>query len=276
MMNTKTRNSKKHLRKLRQRVCHGNSPRPHGRSASIRFTPMRRILEPGSIGNAEIEHFMMTPLESLIHNNSEAALIKRKIKEDCPHAPFKYCPPGRYTRLLIDGETMMSDTPMEMETNQHVLEKAHGNVLIGGLGLGMLIIPLLAKPEVHKLVIVEQNPNVIELVGRQMPASPKIEIVNGDIFRWVPGRSTKFNIIYFDIWQWIGPEFLDDIEILKNRFEPYLDASDPQAWMGAWLEDYYRWMVSLMQNQDLNGGRVPTKRFAVSYKEHPPRLMDLA
>mgnify|MGYP000786328328 FL=1 len=43
----------------------------------------------------------------------------------------------------------MSDTPMEKETNRDFVHNAHGNVLIGGLGIGLIILAIQNKEDVY-------------------------------------------------------------------------------------------------------------------------------
>lgn len=59
--------------------------------------------------------------------------------------PISFISPGKYVKLIIAGELVMSDTPYEMNTNQKFVDKAHGNVLIGGLGIGLLTKNLIPK-----------------------------------------------------------------------------------------------------------------------------------
>ena len=47
-----------------------------------------------------------------------------------------------YMVLSVNEQLMMSDTPMERESNQKILDMAYGDVLIGGLGLGMILFAL--------------------------------------------------------------------------------------------------------------------------------------
>jgi hypothetical protein len=51
----------------------------------------------------------------------------------------EYIPPGKYRRLSNNGEVVMSNTPMEINTCMEFIERATGRVLINGLGLGMVL-----------------------------------------------------------------------------------------------------------------------------------------
>ena len=46
---------------------------------------------------------------------------------------------GNYVRLWVDGVLMMSDTHMERYTNQFFIDNAHGDVMIAGLGVGLIL-----------------------------------------------------------------------------------------------------------------------------------------
>lgn len=70
--------------------------------------------------------------------------------------PISLISPGKYVKLIISGELVMSDTPYEMNTNQKFVDKAHGNVLIGGLGIELLtknLIPKIESGEIKHILI---------------------------------------------------------------------------------------------------------------------------
>lgn len=83
------------------------------------YTDMYRVLKEGQCGDFRIEKFEITPnnLYAVIHGISV----------------------GKYVRLLHKNEVVMSDTNMEKRTNSKFVINAHGNVLIGGLGIGMIL-----------------------------------------------------------------------------------------------------------------------------------------
>src|SRR5689334_19270852 len=83
-------------------------------------------------------------------------------------------PPGQYTFLyrvtdatLYDdppGEVVMEDTPFELQTHLGFVMRAHGRVLVTGLGLGCVVRGLLANKNVKDVVCIENSKNVLELV----------------------------------------------------------------------------------------------------------------
>lgn len=60
--------------------------------------------------------------------------------------------PGEYVQLFIGPELMMTDTDLELRTNQEFIDNAKGDVLIGGLGIGLLIKNLESKLESGEVI----------------------------------------------------------------------------------------------------------------------------
>ena len=120
------------------------------------YTPVADIVPPGEQGVAKIEHFEIGKKESEF--TSMRAAMGR---------PSEYVPEGKYVRLEVKRGLMMTDTRMEQLTNMAAVRAARGDVLIAGLGIGMVLIPILKKPEVKSVIVIEKYQDVIDLV---MPA----------------------------------------------------------------------------------------------------------
>lgn len=153
--------------------------------------------------------------------------------------PGEYVPEGRYAKLHVNGSLMMSDTRMEHYTNYDVVRHAHGNVLIAGLGLGMILTRILPKENVASVLVVEQCQDVIDLIAPHH-ACHKLSVVCADIFEWKPARSSKWNCIYFDIWSEISTDTLDEMTKLHRRFARNLDRADSACWMSSWRQSFLR------------------------------------
>lgn len=147
------------------------------------------------------------------------------------------------TMLHVNDRLMMSDGDNERRTNASFVYSCHGDVLIAGLGIGLIIGPAIAKPEVTSITVVELNQDVIDLIGPHYQ-SPKLTIVHEDIRTWDPAKGQKFNVIYFDIWPDICTDNLEEIKKLHRRFRKCLDRSDPNAWMDSWVYDELRYRRS--------------------------------
>ena len=147
--------------------------------------------------------------------------------------PGSYCPPGTYACLRVDGRLMMSDTRMEHVTNYRVVQEARGNVLIAGLGLGIILHPILAKNEVLSVTVIEKYADVIALVSPTVK-NDKLTIIQGDIYEWKPVKGTKYDTLYFDIWADSSTDKLEEMRKLHLRFKPY---KVKEGWMNSWRRD---------------------------------------
>jgi hypothetical protein len=154
-----------------------------------------------------------------------------------------YVPVGTYAQLFVDGEMVMSDTRYERLSNRAAVEHAHGDVLIAGLGLGMILWPILAKPDVNRVFVVEIEQDVIDLIEPTLKAHPtrsKLNIERGNILAWRPNYHPSFGAIWFDIWADACEDNLGEITMLHRRAWRWLDKSDPDRWMGSWDAEYLR------------------------------------
>lgn len=183
------------------------------------FVPMQKIVPPGKLGRIEVKHFTITESEAKF-----AAL-----RAACGH-PDELVQAGDYVSLYVGHTLVMSDTQHEQRTSLPFVKAATGEVLVAGLGLGMVLVPVLKKPEVTRVVVVEKEPDVVALVAPHVE-SPKLLVVVGDIHQWTPPRGTKYDSIFFDIWANVCLDHLDDMNKLHHRFQRYLR---PGGWMDSW------------------------------------------
>lgn len=186
---------------------------------------MTDLVPPGVAGEVKVEHFEISEDEARFGN------LRASMRRDYDAVVR----PGRYVKLVVGGQLMMSDTPMERRTNIDFARNVKGRVLIAGLGIGMILHKLEEKPEVTEVVVVEKYPEVVSLVGPTV--GPKVKVVTADIFEWKPAKGEKFDTIYADIWPDICTDNLKEITRFKRRFCRYLA---PGGWLGAWCEDRLR------------------------------------
>lgn len=156
------------------------------------------------------------------------ALEKFEIGENNLYAMLHGIPCGKYIRLRHGIEVVMSDTDMEKRTNAGFVANAHGNVLIGGLGIGMILLAIQDKTDIEKITVVEKSAEVIELVKDQLPLNSKVEIVHADVWEYVP--SCKFNTIYMDIWNFINTDvYKGSMKPLLLRYRKFLVSKEDDA-----------------------------------------------
>jgi spermidine synthase len=200
-----------------------------------KFDRMADVLPEGKQGVAVIDHFAMNKMDVLASLNTHY--------ED-------FVPEGTYARLRVNGELMMTDSPMEKRTNLEIVEKARGRVLIAGLGIGMILRTIMRKPEVTHITVLEKYQDVVDLVLPQFASSSllvsgyernghnhiqiagaKLEVIVADVFQWEPTDTTKYNTIYFDIWPNSLVDFLPEMDALYKRYRPLLAKG---GWMDSW------------------------------------------
>lgn len=181
------------------------------------------LIPEGQQGSIRIEHYDVSP------EDSKFTMLRQVFN----HSRDEFVPPGRYIRLRVNGQVMMSNTSMEVRSNARFVRQAHGRVLIAGLGLGMILQGILPKPEVKDVTVIESSADVIALVEPYIRHA-KLSVIHDDIFILKPRRGERWNSIYFDIWPTICLDNLDEIVRLHRRFGRYLDRQDPQHVMDSW------------------------------------------
>lgn len=181
------------------------------------YYEMHELLNEGQVGSFKLEKFEITK-----ENRSFMCSI----------------PNGKYIRLIDRFECVMSNTPMEKRTNTDFVRKAHGDIFIAGLGIGMIVLPIQDKNDVGSITILEKNPEVIELVGKQLNFNSKVKIIHGDVFEYEFPKGTKFDSIYFDIWNYVNTDVWEEMKLLKKKYRKYRQVSkvNPYAFMQCWAE----------------------------------------
>jgi len=198
---------------------------------------------PGKQGIAEVRHVVVDEFSARLAG-----------------ARGEYLRPGPLAQLYVVGGLMMSDGAQEHATNWQAVREAHGDVLVVGLGIGMVLVPILRKAEVRSVTVVEKFADVVALVEPHIrrhveEAAGKLEVEVGDAFSWVPSRrAQRWQSIYLDVWPDICTDNLPEIARLKRGFRRWLEKADPCAWIGAWMEDELRAHKRREQRAERNRG----------------------
>lgn len=147
--------------------------------------------------------------------------------------------PGTYMKLTHNGECVMSDTSMEKRTNMDFYCNAYGDVLVGGLGIGMIILAIQDKPEVRSITVIEKHPEVIDMVASQLDFNDKVKIICADVFEWKPEKGIKYDVSYMDIWNWVNEDIYEkEMKPLKRRYARFLrsKSENPNRYNKCWVE----------------------------------------
>jgi len=161
-------------------------------------------------------------------------LEKFEVKKTDLRAALEGIPPGQYIRLLHKNTIVMSNTPMEKITNLGFIRKAFGDILIGGLGIGLIIFPLLDNDVIKSITVVEKYEDVIKLVASQISFDKRLTVINDDIFLHTP--QCQYDCIYLDIWSFINEDVYLEMKSLKKRYQKHLKINK-DSFISCWAED---------------------------------------
>jgi hypothetical protein len=165
-----------------------------------------------------------------------------------------------YVRLNKKGEgVMMSDTPMERNTNQDFIRNANGDVLIFGLGLGLVIIPLLKKQDVRSILVVELHQDLIDVVLpilKESDTEGKLSVIQGDCFEihnTIP-KEKKFDCVYGDIWISISQDNYEEMKTLTKNWKNRINRENPNSFIDHWMKDYLKKQIQKDKRESYGWG----------------------
>lgn len=218
------------------------------------FVPMHLLVPEMSNGKYLIRHIDV--------DEEEVKKAKLMSIMSFEYGEFYDFEPGTYVQLVRnpgerDGAIVMSDTPMERRTNRRILELAKGEVLIAGLGIGMILYPILQKPEVDRVTVVEIERDVTSMMYKTVvqwakDAGKGLRIINDDI-ELFDHQEKKYDTIYFDIWDEISGDNWKQMKRLTKRFKY---RRKPGGWMGAWRKAEMRQYATGHYRSDYREGFV--------------------
>lgn len=107
-----------------------------------------------------------------------------------------------YTVLTKEGCPMpiMQDSYAEYAEHQWLWDNAIGDVLIGGLGIGLVHQTLLDNPNVTSVTVVENSLDVIDLIWNNCVKDETFSLVVADIETWEIPEGSTWDVAWFDTW----------------------------------------------------------------------------
>jgi spermidine synthase len=135
-----------------------------------------------------------------------------------------------FTRLMRGDTLVMSDTPAEMRDHFEAVYQAKGSCLINGLGLGMVLKAILAKPEVTDVTVVEVAADVIDMVAPNYQDA-RVTYVCADALVYKPPKGKRYQMVWHDIWDFITADNLPEMQTLHRKYGRRAD------WQGSWCKD---------------------------------------
>jgi spermidine synthase len=148
----------------------------------------------------------------------------------------RYVPDGTYTRLIRNNKCIMSDTPDEVRDHHEIIHYAKGNVLIVGLGLGMVLNAIAKREDVTHVTIIEKSQDVIDLVSDHYLKKylNKITIINADIFDWIPNKDCYYDFAWYDIWDDLCTDNLEEMKKIHRKL------AKKTGWQGSWGREFLK------------------------------------
>lgn len=185
-----------------------------------------------------IEHMTLTP-EKVDHERNMAAW---RGDWTC-----RYLEPGTYCVLKAKrGHTIyMSDTWMERFSNAEIREAARGDVLLAGLGIGMVPLACCRKVEVDSVTVLENDRRIMDLIAPYV-AHPKLRLLEADA-NYPPVRGHRFDTIYLDIWSGICADNWDE---MKPMLAQYRRFARNGAVVTGWLKDEVQRLAAEARRED--------------------------
>lgn len=165
----------------------------------------------GRSGEWEVSRFTVSQEDASFHNLRCAI-----------HGENRDIEAGEYTQLKRGGTIVMSDTPAEISDFIYQVKEFHGDVLIAGLGLGLVTEAIARNKKVKSICVVEKSQDVIDLVWRHLVSKTPVGkmdnygVVCQDIFDFKPAMNYDF--AWFDIWDYIVRDNIPEFTRLKRKF----------------------------------------------------------
>ena len=133
------------------------------------------------------------------------------------------------------SKVMMTNNEFEMSSNQKFIDNSKGDVIIFGLGIGLIVYPLLQDDDIKSITIIEIDKELIDQTSYLLLESDtksKLSIINQNAFQYEDNK--KYDTIYFDIWPLINKEAFKEMKILSEKFSKNLKDG---GWMDSWLSE---------------------------------------
>ena len=145
-----------------------------------------------------------------------------------------------FLAILEDKNEWMTLTPVDVDTCDGAIEKAHGKVVTFGLGLGYYAYMVHRKPEVESITVVELSEDVIRIFKENIlpyfEHPEKVKIVNADAFEYAERVMPKegFDLAFVDTWRDAG----DGVPMYKRMKS--LEHLSPKTEFLYWIENFLK------------------------------------
>ncbi len=143
-----------------------------------------------------------------------------------------------FPAVLEDGNEWMTLTPVDLDTCDEAIERAHGKVITFGLGLGYYTYMVSEKENVESITVIEKSDAVIRLFNKyilpQFGHKEKVRIIRRDAFEYAEKEmpSEEYDYAFVDIWR-----DASDGTPIYERMKP-LEKLSPNTEFSYWIENF--------------------------------------
>jgi len=141
-----------------------------------------------------------------------------------------------YYELNRNNHCVMSSSPDILFTQYVPYQKAKGNILLGGFGLGILAKMLCNKNDISGVTSIEYSGDIIKLCGFN---DKKLTLIKDDFYDYVKNTDlTKFDYIYVDTFTSSNDKTTYPEKIIPMK--KYLLENFPTVPADFWQEDEFK------------------------------------
>lgn len=183
-----------------------------------------------TIGHSELKYESYKPYEVFVCND----IITTQEGRQIPQLGF-FPTEFKFPAVLENNRIWMTITPNEIETMREPVDRAFGNVLTYGLGLGYYAYMVSEQPQVEQITIVDSNEDVIRLFRKhilpQFNNAHKIRIITADAFEYAQEHMAKekYDFVFTDLWHDVSDGI--DMYLKMKQFEQLSPATVFMYWI---------------------------------------------
>ena len=140
--------------------------------------------------------------------------------------------------LWIDDHLWMYDIPAERKAQKDISNKAFGDVLVAGYGLGILQRFLSENKKVKSITTIEISEEVVNKV-KDIYGKIHGDIIIENFYDF--HTNNKFNCVIGDIWEEITPGALEDYKKFKNKAKRLLKKNGKIL---GWGKEFFEYLIN--------------------------------
>lgn len=128
--------------------------------------------------------------------------IPNFVIKEASHGSVDIVDHGNYFELYNNSDRWMiynKDTDLEIKEMYSSYDLAYGDVLVSGLGFGILALWLCNKPEVNSVTVIEMSEDVIQLFKDSNVVPKKLNIINDNMITY--NTEKEYDVLLLDHYE---------------------------------------------------------------------------